>query len=307
MWDPRDIDDGRERDDGRADRSRGSRAGEDARAPDEPSRDPRDVATRGLDLPRGQDRELIRVRERTYELNGAESRSLATVGAFRVVRTEDLRDPPDPRDRGLKHLRDEGLVRSVSLGGRTRDVLVLTREGRDVLEARRLDDAPEPRQAFYDGLKKPQAARVDTRLVALSRLPPGGGTPFKDHGAELHRVVLDYELKREYQTFLQEGNRHQPDSDGRSRRDDEEVERWARDHNLPYFDDHVHFPDVRIEYDDRDGRHRVEDIEVVTLNYRGAHGASAARSGFTYYFLTASRGGGGRGGTPHPKLMEEFL
>lgn len=48
------------------------------------------------------------MRERTYELNGAESRSLATVGAFRVVRTEDLRDPSDPRDRGLRHLRDEG-------------------------------------------------------------------------------------------------------------------------------------------------------------------------------------------------------
>ena len=127
MWDPRDIDDGRERDHERADRSRGSRAGEDARAPDEPSRDPRDVVVRGLDLPRGQEREPVRVRERTYELNGAENRSLATVGAFRVVRTEDLRDPSDPRDRGLRHLRDEGLVRPVSLGGRTRDVVVLTR------------------------------------------------------------------------------------------------------------------------------------------------------------------------------------
>ncbi len=304
MWDPRDIDDGRERDEGRADRSRGSRAGEDARAPDERSRDPRDVATRGLDLPRGQERELIRVRERTYELNGAESRSLATVGALRVVRAEDLRDHSDPRDRGLKHLRDQGLVRSVSLGGRTRDVVVLTREGRDALEARRREDAPEPRQAFYDGLKKPRELTHDASLYRAYRL---AAERLKDHGAELHRVVLDYELKREYQTFLQEGNRDKPDSDGRSGRDDEEVERWARDHDLPYFDDQVHFPDVRIEYDDLDGRHRVEDVEVLTLNYRGAHGASAARSGFTCYFLTASRGGGGRGGTPHPRLMEEFL
>jgi hypothetical protein len=304
MWDPRDIDDGRERDDGRADRSRGGRAGEDARAPDEPSRDPRDVATRGLDLPRGQERELIRVRERTYELNGAESRSLATIGAFRVVRVEDLRDPSDPRDRGLKHLRDQGLVRSVSLGGRTRDVVVLTREGRDALEARRRDDAAEPRQAFYDDLKKPRELTHDASLYRAYRR---AAERLKDHGAEPHRVVLDYELKREYQTFLQEGNRDRPDSDGRSRRDDEEVERWARDHDLPYFDEQVHFPDVRIEYDDRDGRQRVEDIDVVTLNYRGAHGASAARSGFTCYFLTASRGGGGRGGTPHRKLMEELL
>lgn len=305
MWDPRDIDDGRDRDDGRADRRRGGRTGEDARAPDEPPRDPRDVATRGLDLSRGPERELVRVRERTYELNGAESRSLATIGAFRVVRTEDLRDPSDPRGRGLKHLQDERLVRFVSLGGRNRDVVVLTREGRDVLEARRRDDASEPRQAFYDGLRKPRELTHDASLYRAYRR---AAERLKDDGADLHRVVLDYELKREYQAFLQEGNRDRPDSDGRPRRDDEEIERWAREHNLPYFDDQVHFPDVRIEYEDRDGRDRVEDIEVITPNYRGAHGASAARSGFTCYLLAGSRGGGGRAGlTPHPKGLEELL
>ena len=277
MRDPRDIDDSRQRDGG-ADRTRGSGLHDDARAPDEQSRDPRDVCTRGLDLPRGQDRQLVRVRERTYELNGPESRSLATIGAFRVVRTEDLRDPSDPGDRGLNHLRDEGLIRTVSLGGRTRDVVVLTREGRDVLEVRRRPDAEEPRQAFYDGLTKPREVRHD---AALYRAYRRAAERLRNQGADVRRVVLNYELKREYQTFLQEGNRAQPASDGRTRRDDEEVQRWARAHDLPYFNDHVHFPDVRIEYDDRDGHHRVEDIEVVTPNYRGAHGASAARSGFT--------------------------
>src|SRR5687768_13039544 len=100
MWDPRDIDDARHRDGG-ADRNSGNRAAREAREPEEQARDPRDVATRGLDLPRGEDRELIRVRERTYELNGPESRRLATIGAFRVVRTEDLRDPSEPREGGL--------------------------------------------------------------------------------------------------------------------------------------------------------------------------------------------------------------
>lgn len=303
MWDPRDIDDARQRD-GAADRYSGSRAAHDAREPDEQSRDPRDVATRELDLPRGQDRELVRVRERTYELNGSESRSLATIGAFRVVRTEDLRDPSDPREGGLKHLRDQGLVRSVSLGGRTRDVVVLTREGRDVLEARRREDAPEPRQVFYEGLRKPREVTHD---AALYRAYRRAAERLEDQGADVHRVVLDYELKREYQTFLQECNREQPASDGRTRHDDEEVERWAREHHLPYFDDQVHFPDVRIEYDDRDGHHRVEDIEVVTANYRGARGASAARSGFTCYFLASGHGGRGRGGTRRAGGMEDFL
>lgn len=302
MRDPRDIDDARQCPGG-ADRSRGSRAVHRRREGDEELRDPRDVATRGLDLPRGQERELIRVRDRTYELNGPESRMLATVGAFRVVRAEDLRDASDPGDRGLKHLRDEGLIRSVSLGGRTRDVVVLTSEGRHVLETRRRPDAEERGQAFYDGLRKPREVRHD---AALYRAYRRAAERLRNQGADVRRVVLDYQLKREYQTFLQEGNRDQPGSDGRSRRDDEEVERWARDHDLPYFDDQVHFPDVRIEYEDRDGHHRVEDIEVVTHNYRGAHGASAARSGFTCYFL-ASSGGRGRGGPRNPKGMEEFL
>jgi hypothetical protein len=156
---------------------------------------------------------------------------------------------------------------------------------------------------FYDGLRKPREVTHD---AALYRAYRRAAERLRDQGADLHRIVLDYELKREYQTFLQDGNREQPDSDGRARRNDEEVERWAREHHLPYFDDQVHFPDVRIEYEDQDGRHRVEDIEVVTPNYRGAHGASAARSGFTCYFLASSRGGGGRGGTPHRRGMEEF-
>ncbi len=78
----------------------------------------------------------------------------------------------------------------------------------------------------------------------------------------------------------------------------EEIAAWARQHDLPYFDDSVHFPDARIEYDDaaRDPRH--EDIEVVTPHYRGAHAAGAVRSGFRRY--GAGFGGrgsaGGRGG-----------
>ena len=59
--------------------------------------------------------------------------------------------------------------------------------------------------------------------------------------------------------------------------------RWARQHDLPYYDEHVRFPDARIEYEDRDGRSRHEDMEVMTGHYRGAHAGAAARSGFTRY------------------------
>jgi hypothetical protein len=64
----------------------------------------------------------------------------------------------------------------------------------------------------------------------------------------------------------------------------------------------VHFPDVRIEYEDPDGDVRFEDVEVTTEHYRGRHGSSAAHSGFSVY---ASRRGGS--GTFDPHVAEEFL
>ena len=84
------------------------------------------------------------------------------------------------------------------------------------------------------------------------------------------------------------------------------------EHELPYFDDSVHFPDARIEYEDRDGRLRYEDIEVVTGHYRGAHAAAKARSGFTRYRASGARLGGlrttGRSGRGvDPRLAEELL
>jgi hypothetical protein len=123
----------------------------------------------------------------------------------------------------------------------------------------------------------------------------------------------NYELKREYQRFLQEPNRGRSSSDGRPNRDAEQIAAWAREYHLPYFDEQVHFPDVRIEYEDIHGRTREEDVEVTTAHYRGAHAAAASRSGFSRYGglsarLSAGRGGGGgRGGSRDPRVAEELL
>jgi hypothetical protein len=54
-----------------------------------------DMAARGLSLPGGEEREPVEFRGRTYSLNGAETRILATVGAFRVIPSEDLRSMQD--------------------------------------------------------------------------------------------------------------------------------------------------------------------------------------------------------------------
>ena len=60
-----------------------------------------------------------------------------------------------------------------------------------------------------------------------------------------------------------------------------EVAEWAAAATCPSIDGHVHFPDVRIEYERPDGERKVEDVEVVTPHYRGAYAAAKGRTGFT--------------------------
>jgi len=282
--DPRDvIEDTRERD-------------RDAR-----ERDPRDPFIDGLELPRGLEREVVVDGDHRYELNGDESRSLAAIGALRVVSEHDLRDPrddaADPRET-VRHLRDEGLVRFVSLDGGERAV-TLTDHGQHLLETHRHEHDGGRDQTFYADVSR---ARELAHDVQLYRAYLDEADRLRDEGGDVRRVVLDRELKREYQEWLQAHNRGRADSDGRPDRDVREIEDWAREHDLPYFDDSVHFPDFRIEYE-VDGRERHEDVEVVTEHYRGAHAASVARAGFCCY----SSGGrsGGRGFDP--RVAEKIL
>lgn len=285
-FDPRDFNDARDIDHQSIygfDRGEDERGRHDSEARDP---DPRDAFVRGVDLPHGPERELVQdSRERLYELNGDDSRMLATIGAFRVVSERDL-DASRGAGETLRHLREEELIRSVPIG-HDEEAVVLTDRGWDVLDAHRLDRDGAERQAFHAGVSRPRELRHDAQLFGAYREVE---QRLRVKGAQVKRVVLEVDLKREYQQFLQEHNRHRPDSDGRPDRDEAEIESWAREHGLPYFDDHVHFPDFRIEYE-LDGRDQHEDVEVVTDNYRGAHAASRVRAGFTC--VGSSKRGGG--------------
>jgi hypothetical protein len=265
---------------------------------DRDEHDPREVLMRDLDLPRGDERELVVDRERVYELDGEDSRTLAAVGAFRIVPEHDLDLPRDTLD----NLHDQRLVEAVELGDGERG-LTLTTDGRDLLRSHSLERDAEPAQAFYAGASRSREIDHDSNLYATFRQEDARLR--EEHDVlEIRRVVLEQDLKREYQEFLQDHNRDRADSDGRPGRDENEVRDWAREHDLPYFDDQVHFPDYRIEYE-VDGRELHRDVELLTPHYRGAHAASRARTGFRIY-VVASRGRGGRSG-PRPRGMEEFL
>jgi DNA-binding PadR family transcriptional regulator len=289
--DPRDQDD-RECD---FDRDRGGR-----------DHDPREPFVAALELPRCHERELVPdAHDHLYELNREDSLMLATIGAFRVVAERDLTDFHDA-DRTLDHLRDEGLIHTVQVDAGER-AHTLTDRGLSVLEANRREPNDDmrgrdgdDRQVFHAGVSRERELKHDADLFRAYREVEA---ELRDRGGYAERIVLEVDLRREYQEWLQEHNRGRSDSDGRPDRTDGEIAEWALDHELPYRDGGVQFPDFRVEYE-LDGRDRHEDIEVVTGHYRGAHAAGRASSGFT-----CVRGGGtSRGSSPFdPHAAEDYL
>ena len=294
-------------------RPSGQGSRDDARWPErERCYDPREVFTRDLNLPHGLEREIVRDRDHEYTLRGSETRTLSTVGAFRVVSSRDLRDhhdrPLDPRSSDLRHLREQRLVETVRLPGSREHAVALTREGRGLLEHHRDRDQGD-RQTFWTGVKRERELEHELQVY---RAYERAAERLVERDAWVERVVLDHELKRDYQSWLHERDRDRDDYDGHPDRTDDEIREWAHEHDLPYFDDEVHFPDLRIEYRDRDGREDHTDIEVTTEHYRGAHAASVARSGFSCYGgcslrIGGRRGGRGGGGGRHRGLAEELL
>src|SRR3954464_386185 len=92
---------------------------------DRHSVDPRDVFRDGLELPRGRERERVFLDGDTFELRGSEVRTLATIGAFRVVPMDELLD-----DRGragdlwhgdIERLRSAELMRAIAPVSRDED------------------------------------------------------------------------------------------------------------------------------------------------------------------------------------------
>jgi hypothetical protein len=266
---------------------------------------------RQLDLPRGSVRQPVGVDAHTVTLRGSEVRTLAVVGAFRVVDARDLGDAGRDRWHGdLEHLRRQQLIALTPhlLGGERTALVTLTDTGRRLLETHRHRRSDGPIQSYYAGLAKPREASHDAQLY---RVYTSAAVRLEERGLRVRRVVLDYELKRTYQRFLQDGNRGDGRNSGRPTRDRDEIRAWAAAEGLPMVRDHVQFPDVRIEYEHPDGRRDHEDLELATGHYNSRQMAAKRASGFTLQRSTAARLGSGksrRGGAPFdPQVAEAVL
>ena len=217
-------------------------------------------------------------------ISPAERAMLWDVGRFRVVAAEDLERAryaghPSLMQQDLKHLAAEGyLVRRrvpVDGRGRTMEVLALTRAGRGLLRRDTGD------QTLYDGFVKPREVVHD---AALYRMFQKEAARIERDGGKVRRVVLDYELKkRAYRPLAQAHNL--PPLEYAERQ--QEI---AQENGLPVVDGHIVLPDLRVEYETRDGEERHVDLELATRNYRAAHIQSKAAAGFRVYADTSSHG-----------------
>jgi hypothetical protein len=272
--------------------------------------DVRDVFASQLNLPRGVDREPVRIGRETVSVRGSEVRALALIGAFRVVDARDLQTAGDRWHGDLEQLRQQRLITLTPqvLSGERTALVTLTERGRTLIEAHRTREGTEPEQTYYTGLAKPREATHDAQLArvytaAAERLAAGG--------ARIRRVVLDYELKRDYQRFLQDRNRGDARNTGRPNRTREEIQSWATAHGLPMVRERVQFPDVRIEFEHPDGRRDREDVELTTGHYSSRQMAAKRASGFTLQRSTAGRLTGARssrGAAPFdPRTAETVL
>jgi hypothetical protein len=248
-----------------------------------------DLFGRHLDLPRGKTRECTDGRDRTHLLDETDMRALATIGAFRVVSAEDVRAAHDLRDADLRHLADEGLITRETLTdvAGSRHIVSLTREGKDLLDAHRHPGLEGPEQTFYAGVVKPRELAHDSHIYRAFKEE---AERINADGGRVTRVVLDYELKREYQSFL---NREERSVEA-TLESDRRI--FGDAHDLHIVRGHLQLPDLRIEYETPDGRLEHRDVEIVTEHYSRDQIGGKSRAGFACYRV------GGRsartGGTP---------
>ena len=147
----------------------------------------------------------------------------------------------------------------------------------------------DAQQTFYAGVSKPRELAHDARVHAAY---VRAVEKLEGRGARVRRVVLEEELKADYQRFLQRGNRRTARRPRRARAGPGRHRTMGPRARAPVSRRTCRIPDARIEYDDRDGRPGVEDLEVVTPHYRGAHAAAKAASGFSQYRAIGARVGG---------------
>lgn len=255
------------------------------------------------DREEGPQREPDRERSRSvgpFAVNERELRMLTEIGRFRVLRAADLREAffagnDRVLSETLSKLRSAGLIEDHLIrrraGGNSPDpervrLISLTRAGRRLAESRPGRDRS---QRLYAGLVKPREALHDSNLYSVYR---AHAARLERTGVTIRRVILDFELKREYLRELRRRERAMPGAPEGTLKYDA-----ATRFHLPVVNGKVQFPDLRVEYEDRALGPAKVDLELATAAYSRPHLAGKVKAGFTLY--ASPRDHGRVGATVH--------
>ena len=238
------------------------------------SRDWQQQSPEGRDYQRP--RPAVEWPERAYHISGTQLQTMAEIGRFRTLSIEDLAhyryqgNVADMR-RDCRPLLSQGLVQSKSLWlGRTKDrltVVTLTRQGKKVLEQ------SKEQGTFYAGFVKPSEMAHDAAIYRMYQAEAGR---IAKAGGQIRSITLDYELKRKVYSALA---KERPGSSEYKTRQAE----IAAEHGLKVIRGHVQLPDLRIEYQTREGQMATTDLELATDHYRAGQLAAKAAAGFKFY------------------------
>ncbi len=275
--DPRDVGANGLRDPRHSDCAKPSREqgqGSDLQGEDrlEPSREPVPVETRS-----GEPRKTYEVRGRTYRLRASEIQTLAELGKFRAVASKDLEEFVYHADKDRMRPDVQNLIRQGLVAQRViphpetapRRLLTLTKQGHRFLTSTKR--VPE-NQCIHYGFTKPRETHHDADLY---RLYYKAAEKIERQGGRNLRVILDYELKKRlYREIAKLG----PDRHSIAKKTE-----IAERHGLKLVHAKIPLPDLRIEYETRDGEMASVDLELATEHYRGRNLAEKARAGFSIY------------------------
>lgn len=218
-------------------------------------------------------------RQERYSITDREQGTLYEVGRFRTIAVEDLvnhrYDGKGSELRAdLRSLLAQGLVERrtafVAQGRHKLAVLVLTKAGRKVAEAKRAD----PEQSVYSGFVKPGEVAHD---AAIYRMFHKEAAHITSQGGTIKRIVLDYELKNEIYSPLAKARGQAPLEYARRQAE------IARENSLKIVNGKIPLPDLRIEYETAEGEMTRVDLELATHHYHGSHLQIKAEAGFKIY------------------------
>jgi len=237
-----------------------------------PSREPDRTGTRTAEA-----RTVYELRGRTYRLRNSEIATMVELGEFRAVAREDLAEfayggNGDRMRPDLENLIRQGLVEMKSIPQEetgSRQLLTLTRQGHRFLSQ---TQSAGKDQVLYHGFAKPREAHHDADLY---RLYQKAAAKIEGQGGRNLRVVLDYELKRYLYRDLAKLGKDRNSAAGKHA--------IAPKHGLQVVRGKIPVPDVRIEYETRDGERARVDLELATGHYRGRNLSEKVRAGFSLY------------------------